>query len=317
MHYLQIHLKVEMGAHALYYKEQGAKGIGKSDMLMAFKEFCKTKYPNIIPVYITYSDISSSESLLNNHTVLDIVKKELKSVQIETVSTSSEGVLNGTQIVEALEKHGKYVLLLVDAFDELYRVHESIDEKFQGTYHKCSSTLGDLNWIGNQKTGRFAVVLCGSSASCPLLITLDADRVEFPLQNHSPYLNETKYTTRRLLVNPFLDTEISKHMLAHFLPHSTEAQRKLIKFCWGMNLRKYSTLAQAIQEETDMINVFHYDNHDTSGMGLADSLAALFRDKLLIKMREKNEEVFKIIKNDKEDTVDVNKVMDSDWIQHF
>ena len=38
---------------------QGPKGIGKSKMLMAFKEYCKMKYPNVIPVYITYSDISS------------------------------------------------------------------------------------------------------------------------------------------------------------------------------------------------------------------------------------------------------------------
>jgi hypothetical protein len=51
--------------------------------------------------------------------------------------------------------------------------------------------------------------------------------------------------------------------------------------------------------------------------GLAGSSAVLFRDKLLIKMREKNEKVFEIIKNDKEDTVDAHKVMHCDWVQHF
>ena len=49
---------------------QGAKGIGKSTILMAFKDYCSMKYPDIIPVYITYSDMSSKESLLNDHTVL-------------------------------------------------------------------------------------------------------------------------------------------------------------------------------------------------------------------------------------------------------
>jgi hypothetical protein len=53
-----------------------------------------------------------------------------------------------------------------------------------------------------------------------------------------------------------------------------------------MNSRKYSTLAQAVQEETYMFSAFHYGNHK-SGMGLAGSPAVLFRDKLLIKMREK------------------------------
>jgi len=294
---------------------QGPKGIGKSEMLMAFKEYCKMKYPNVIPVYITYSDMSSQQSLLNNHTVLDIVKKELKSVQIATAPTE-DGLLMGDQIVEALEKHGKYVLILVDEFDELYRVHESKDEKIQLTYRTCMWTLGDLNWLGNQKTGRFAVLLCGSSVSCPLLVTLNADRIEFPLQNHSPHLNETKYKTRRLPVNPFLDNDVSTQMLTHFMPNCTVAQGKLITFCVGLNPRKYATLAQAVQEETDMFSAFHYDNHE-SGMRFASSPALEFRDKLLTKMHEKNQTVFTIIKDDMTNMVDAHKVMESDWISYF
>eukprot|EP01035_Chromulina_nebulosa_P023369 gene23369-30281_t len=294
---------------------QGAKGIGKSEMLMAFKDYCTIKYPDVIPVYITYSDMSSKESLLHDHTVLDIVKNQLKSIQIETAATE-KGILKGVQIAEVLEKHGKFVLLLVDEFDELYRVQESIDEKTQANYCTCRSTLGDLNWLGNQKTGRFAVLLCGSSASCPLLVTLDASREEFPLQNHSPHLNETKFKTRRLPANPFLDMEVSKQMLHHFLPHSTDAEKKLITFCVGMNPRKFSTLAQSIQEDEDMFSAFHNGNHE-SGIGLAGSVAVLFRDKLLIKMREKNGNVYNIIKDDLMDAVDGHKVMDSDWISHF
>ena len=125
----------------------------------------------------------------------------------------------------------------------------------------CRSTLGDLNWLGNQKTGRFAVLLCGSSASCPLLVTLDASKEEFPLQKHSPHLNGTKYKTRRLSANPFLDMEVSKQMLRHFLKKCTEAEGKLITFCVGTNPRKFSTLAQSIEEEADMFSAFHYGNH--------------------------------------------------------
>ena len=115
---------------------QGAKGIKKSEMLMAFKDYCTIKLTDVIPVYITYSDMSSKESLLHDHTVLDIVKKELKSIQIETAATE-KGILKGVQIAEVLEKHGKFVLLLVDEFDELYRVQESRDEKTQANYCTC------------------------------------------------------------------------------------------------------------------------------------------------------------------------------------
>ena len=242
---------------------------------------------------------------MNNHTALDFVKKELKSVQIATAPTE-DGLLMGDQIVKALEKHGKYVLILVDEFDELYRAHESKDEKIQLTYRTCMLTLDDLNWLGNQKTGRFAVLLCGSSASCPLLVTLDADRIEFPLQYHSP--NGTKYKTCRRPVNPFLDTD--------FMPNCTVAQGKLITFCVGLNPRKYATLAQAVQEETDLFSAFHYGNHE-SGIGLASSPALEFRDKLLTKLREINQTVFAIIKDDMINMVNAHKVMESDWISYF
>lgn len=160
------------------------------------------------------------------------------------------------------------------------------------------------------------MLLCGSSASCPLLVTLDADRKEFPLQNHSPHLNGTKYKTRRLPVNPFLDTDVSTQMLTHFMPNCTVAQGKLITFCVGLNFRKYATLAQAAQEETDMFSVFHYGNHE-SGMGLAGSPPIKFRYKLLTKMREKNQTVFAIIKDDMKNMVNAHKVMESDWISYF
>lgn len=154
------------------------------------------------------------------------------------------------------------------------------------------------------------MLLCGSSASCPLLVTLEADRVKFPLQNHSPHLNGTKYKTRRLPVNPFLDTNVSTAlMLANFLPNCTEAQEKLITFCVGMNPRKYSSLAQAVQEETGMFSAFHYGNLER-GMGSAGSPALLFWDKLLTKMSEKLESLCNN-QDDLKSIVDAHQVMDT------
>jgi hypothetical protein len=100
------------------------------------------------------------------------------------------------------------------------------------------------------------------------------------------------------------------------MPNCTVAQGKLITFCVGLNPRKYATLAQAVQEETDMFSAFHFGNHE-SGMRLTSSLALKFRDKLLTKMREKNQTVFAIIKDDMTNMVDAHKVMESDWIPYF
>jgi len=80
-----------------------------------------------------------------------------------------------------------------------------------------------------------------------------------------------------------------------------------------LNPRKYATLAQAVQEETDMFSAFHYDNHE-SCMGLASSPVLEFRDKMLTKMREKSQKVFTIIKDDMINMVDAHKVMESDRI---
>ena len=140
----------------------------------------------------------------------------------------------------------------------LYSVHESADEKIQNIHRSCMSTLGHIDWLGNQKTGRFAVLLCESSSSCPLLITLNANRHEVPfLQNHrAPHLNETKYRTYRLPAKQFLDTDVSKTLLTHFLPGCTEEQAKLIIFCVGINPREYSTLTEAIHEEKQVFSVY-------------------------------------------------------------
>eukprot|EP01035_Chromulina_nebulosa_P022533 gene22533-29177_t len=168
--------------------------------------------------------------------------------------------MKGDQIVEALKKHEKYVLLLVDEFDELYRVREGnseVENIVLTRYLTSMSTLGDLMWLGNQKTGRFAVLLCGSSASCPLLITLNANKNE-----------------------------------------------------------KYSILSQGIHEGVGEFSAFHYGNHE-SGVSLAGSPQLKFRDKLLMKMREKNKKGFEMIQDDVEGTVNAYKVMETNWIPHF
>ena len=296
---------------------QGPRGIGKSEMLVAFQDYCKMNYPNIIPIYINYSDLSSKFSLLRNHTIFDIVRKELQAIRIEVISTM-DGELEGQQVAEALENSGKYVLLLVDGIDELYRVKENKNADYRVMHQTCKWSLGDLNWLGNQKTGRFAVLLCGSSASCPLLITLDADRNQFQLQDHSPYLNATKFRTRRLPVNAFLDTEVFAQMLAHFLPDSTMKQGRLIRFYLGLSPMLFPHLAKAIEKDGDISRAFHSSNQGSGIEWAVSPIARTFRDRILSAMRERNREVFELIKDDDaEEMVSACKIMEVDWIPLF
>jgi hypothetical protein len=76
----------------------------------------------------------------------------------------------------------------MDEMEEVYRSLNNSPERRNRLY-----MMGDLKWLGNKKTGRFAVHLCGSSSSCPLLITCHASKEEFPLLSDAPNLNETKY----------------------------------------------------------------------------------------------------------------------------
>eukprot|EP01039_Chlorochromonas_danica_P003960 gene3960-4332_t len=137
----------------------------------------------------------------------------------------------GERLAKALEIKDKYFFLVVDEIDQLYR------ESHLNTsvYEVARSDLGDLAWLGNQKSGRFAVFLCGSSASCPLLLTCNADKEEFPLQIGAPNLNGQRYRTLRLLsVSLLNDVEAMIGLLKEMGYQSSEELARLMLFQVGL-----------------------------------------------------------------------------------
>ena len=146
------------------------------------------------------ADVSSSNMLINK-SILQVVAQTLLDNGIDCKQEGS-----ARDITAALEYHNKYVIILVDDINNLYRIHHSNP----ALYSLALRSLHELSWLGGQVTGRYAAYLIGSSSSCPLLITCRADRTRFPRLNGAPYLNNTKYPSIRLPITPFTDLDSIK-----------------------------------------------------------------------------------------------------------
>ena len=212
------------GSHARLI--QGPKGIGKSFVLETFAEYCTQVYPNVLPVYLTYNDMRSKGDQLSQNTILEIILEKMKKEDYKIKDRAKP-----REISEILKENDKYCLVLIDELDQLYRVTDSLAQIGHWL-------LGDLLFLGNQSEGRIVVLLCGSSASCPLLVTCDADENEFPLQRGAPHLNETKYRTKRLPTEPFIYFETISRLMSSSKDSNVDVKlTRLIAFAVGMNVR--------------------------------------------------------------------------------
>ena len=103
-------------------------------------------------------------------------------------------------VLESLMSKGKRLLLVVDEMDQLYRLnHATSPDEARAAFR----TLGSLALMGSVGGSVSAVLLCGSSAVLPLLITANATRdaglrQEYPAVVGAPNLNGTKYSELRV-----------------------------------------------------------------------------------------------------------------------
>lgn len=168
----------------------GARGIGKTNVILAFIHACAAAFPDVIPLYVSCAELSKSSSFKT---------MDLEALMIATarahgvVVDESEGAFALTEALEkAAGKRGKRMLIAVDEIDELYKVDSSEPALRQ---HALDS-LRYLQGLGNQKSGRYAVLLCGSSASTYSLISQNVDehlQRKFPLLSSAPHLNDIKF----------------------------------------------------------------------------------------------------------------------------
>ena len=166
----------------------GARGIGKSTVMRAFTYACKAAYPDIIPLYLTAAGLTEPRNCFQHGLLEDmmIAAARAHGVQVDEAASANP-------LTTALKKAGKRMLVIVDEIEELYRFADSRREKSVGT-------LSNLQRLGDQVSGRYAVLICGSAAATYRLISAQPEhlmeRFVPLLKSGVPDLNCTKFARR-------------------------------------------------------------------------------------------------------------------------
>mmetsp|Transcript_10963 Transcript_10963/g.17867 ORF Transcript_10963/g.17867 Transcript_10963/m.17867 type:complete len:475 (+) Transcript_10963:31-1455(+) len=261
---------------------QGPKGIGKSTMLKSFLN--QKRDDKVISLYLSYDELLQTESVLKDNSILQLVDQELKKEGIYSSTITAQNM--GERLAKALEANNKYIFLVVDEIDQLYR--ESAQNK--SVYEVARTSLGDLAWLGNQKSGRFAVFLCGSSASCPLLVTCtgNADKQEFPLRVGAPNLNGQRYRTLRLSVTLLNNVKGMTNLLKEMGYNASEELARLMLFQVGLIPRSVHHHVECICAGETLTHQNTSSRHHESGFKASSGLPSLLYESLIKKLQSKN-----------------------------
>lgn len=80
-----------------------------------------------------------------------------------------------SQLTIALGAAKKFLLLLIDELDEMYTLNR--DDHPKGSFN-ANQTLAQLKSLGNESSGRYFTIVCGSSASLPSLLEARGDNID-------------------------------------------------------------------------------------------------------------------------------------------
>jgi hypothetical protein len=156
----------------------GPKGIGKSTLLRQLVTTAEVVFPNVISMsyelprpeelMVTLGLHLVDRDIINGAATIDdaIRKDELEEV-----------------VLESLMSKGKRLLLVVDEMDQLYRIDHTMSPD---AGRAALRTLGSLALLGSVGGPVSAVLLCGSSAALPLLISCSATRDDALLRKEFP-----------------------------------------------------------------------------------------------------------------------------------
>ena len=287
---------------------QAPKGMGKSTVLKSFKKVCPILFPKIIPIYISYDAMRAEGSKLSEHCIANLIKWELEKQGISILPGDDILV---DRISAALVASNRYVVLIVDEIDQLYKVTRT-DKEVCKIAH---TSLYDLAALGNQCDGRFGVFLCGSSASCPLLVTcnVNVSREEFPLLDGAPDLNDQKYRTRRLPPSVCTDVPMVKEVLHSLnIPCDTSLARYMT-FLAGCVPRTLDDMAVSIQRQnTEVYRSLRGFSHESSVDINKQQLTTRLYECIIDKLAERNKAVKDMISL-KNGTICLDKIANTPW----
>lgn len=117
--------------------------------------------------------------------------------EIPCLTQSVKSVLpfpQSSDLTHTMRDNEIFMPIIVDHLEDLFRMKPSQGE----AYDNAITTLHDLCYLGDQASGRFYTLICGSSKELKSFVNCDAKRDEnmrkkYPLLCDSPELDDTKY----------------------------------------------------------------------------------------------------------------------------
>lgn len=212
----------------------GAKGIGKTMSARVFVETCQDYFANVTPVYVNFYGLQQRFNWLHRDSLLGSVMFDLFH-WTDLVPAIFGLFCPLSDLYESLlTRDNRNILIVVDELDELYR---------QNSRPIFQETLAELQSLGNGISGRVSIVLCGSSAMLPMLISKNTmDHKQFPLLLGAPNLNSTKFHAFQI----YSPTSVSIDIVRQLRPNLSLQDLRAILFLTGGNVREIDKVETAL-----------------------------------------------------------------------
>lgn len=254
----------------------GAQGIGKTSTCKAFVDLCPAIL-SISCIWVDCDGFGEDDHPLRLANLKMCIALRLFGHTFQRAWSLLQGPLGDLDTL--LASHQRRAMIIVDELDEVYRLSPT-----KGA-NTALNMLGMLQLQGNSREGRTAVVLCGSSAQLPSLISGSASKVlrnEFPLLlGGTPDLNSTKYASQRAWAPTCTDVATAKAVLKALGARVGAKDLRHLVFTMGANPRELSELAlngSLAASETRRSALASNDRHRPYARGLLNAiLDALFK----------------------------------------
>jgi hypothetical protein len=213
-----------------------------------------------------------------------------------------------------LEHSNQRLLLLVDEFDELYRVDFKTEPQLAAL---AIQSMRSLSSFANLRSGRVGVVVCASTASLRKLFacspgTDETFHNEFPNLRGAPHLNATKFNRFLVKSSPCVDLSVARSMLeAQPTIPVTENLVRGSSLVGGSNPR---ALARAVEKRFDPSCIRSPSQMEEARRRMS-SFDGAFLSALIACMRERNAELLGSLLEDGGPSA--TKVMSTKWETGF
>ncbi len=295
----------------------GPRGIGKTTSFRNFVQVVSIVCSDVIPVYVSYVDVLS-EPILRSKTILEIVELQVNNFGV-TSDQSTEYVY--LRLFDALTASNKRVLLIIDEMDKLFEV----DPFLMNWFETLTRSLGELAKIGDDASGLFACILCGSSVHLPTLVFANGkDNPSFvkhyPLVQVSINLNDSKFRPRRIYTTTTVELDTVASILYNG-DNVNEHNRDIVRaitFITGGIAREVSRLSYAAQRVRRHASITQLDVEYSimANKTLSTQPMAALYDGILDALYTKNKSIMDKLK-DIDGSVNMERVSSLPWETQF